>query len=200
MKFIIATNNNKKLAELKGILNKLGIEAVSLAEAGIKAEVEETEDTFEGNARLKAKAAMETSGLPAIADDSGLVTDALDGAPGVMSARFGGNACKDDFERCMYLLDKLSNVPDNRRGARFVSVIACVFPDGREFTARGECRGIITKTPRGDGGFGYDPVFEVEGTGKTMAEIPAEQKNRISHRAYALKAFYDKLGKFLDEA
>ena len=147
MKFIIATNNNKKLAELKGILNKLGIEAVSLAEAGIKAEVEETEDTFEGNARLKAKAAMETSGLPAIADDSGLVTDGARRRAGRHVGTVRGNACKDDFERCMYLLDKLAMFPITA-GRAFCLGYRTRFPGRPGVYARGECRGIITKTPK----------------------------------------------------
>lgn len=197
MKFVIATNNNKKLTELKDILSELGIEAVSLAEAGIDSSVEETESTFEGNAVLKARNAMEQSGLPAIADDSGLMTDALDGAPGVLSARFGGELCKNDTDRYLYLLKKLKGFKENERSARFVSVIACVFPDGEILTARGECRGYITNEPRGEGGFGYDPVFEVENTGKTMAEIPKEMKNSISHRANALKAFIKELKTFL---
>ncbi len=193
MKFVIATNNKKKLVELRAILDEFGIEALSLAEAGIESDVEETGSTFEENSFLKAEAAMKLSGLPAIADDSGLAVDALSGAPGIYSARYGGDACKDDVERYQYLLKNMENVEDENRGARFVSVITCLFPDGREICARGECEGRITREPSGNGGFGYDPVFFVDGEDATMAEISAERKNQISHRANALKIMRQKL-------
>ena len=130
MKFIIATNNKKKLKELRGILDEFGIYAISLEDAGICSEVEETGTTFEENAILKASDAMRIMGIPAIADDSGLEVDALDGEPGIYSARFGGDACKNDVERYELLLKKLDGVPEEKRTARFVSAIACVFPDG----------------------------------------------------------------------
>ncbi|MEG2571281.1 MAG: non-canonical purine NTP pyrophosphatase, partial [Clostridia bacterium] len=159
MKFIIATNNQKKLAELRDILTELGVYAVSLMDAGISSEVEETGSTFEENARLKAQAAMDILGIPAIADDSGLVVDALGGEPGIYSARYGGELLKNDTERCDFLRGKMTDVEDGARTARFVSAVACLFPDGREIITRGECEGTILRAPQGDGGFGYDPIF-----------------------------------------
>ena len=197
MKFIIATNNKKKLREMGAILEKFGVEAVSLSEAGIESDVEETGVTFEENSRLKAVAAMQVSGLPAIADDSGLEVDALGGEPGVYSARYGGDKCADDTERYLYLLDNMKNVPDGERSARFVSVITCVFPDGRELSARGEIEGEILREAKGEGGFGYDPVFYVPAEGMTTAEMSQERKNEISHRAKSLKIMAEKLEKVL---
>jgi len=197
MKFIIATNNKKKLKELSVILNRLGVDAVSLAEAGVESDVEETGATFEENSRLKAIAAMEKSGLPAIADDSGLEVDALGGEPGIYSARYGGDACRDDKERYEYLLKNMENVPDGCRSARFVSVITCTFPDGREISARGEIEGEILRAPSGEGGFGYDPIFFVKEEGMTTAEMSAERKNEISHRARSLQIMSKKLEEIL---
>ncbi len=197
MKFIIATNNKKKLRELSAILGTLGVEAVSLAEAGVESDVEETGTTFEENSRLKAVAAMEKSGLPAIADDSGLEVDALGGEPGIYSARYGGDLCADDKERYEYLLKNMENVPDGKRTARFVSVITCTFPDGREVVARGEIEGEILRAPVGDGGFGYDPIFFVPSENMTTAEMSAERKNEISHRARSLQIMSKKLKEIL---
>ncbi|MBQ2840416.1 MAG: RdgB/HAM1 family non-canonical purine NTP pyrophosphatase [Oscillospiraceae bacterium] len=197
MKFIIATNNKKKLRELGAILNKLGVEAVSLAEAGVESDAEETGATFEENSRIKALAAMKVSGLAAIADDSGLEVDALGGEPGIYSARYGGELCRNDTERYEYLLNNLKDVPDGKRTARFVSVITCVFPDGREISARGEIEGEILRSPSGEGGFGYDPVFFVRGENMTMAEMPQERKNEISHRARSLALMAKKLEEVL---
>lgn len=197
MKFIIATNNKKKLRELSVILGMLGVEAVSLAEAGVESDVEETGTTFEENSRLKAVAAMEKSGLPAIADDSGLEVDALGGEPGIYSARYGGDLCADDKERYEYLLKNMENVPDGKRGARFVSVITCIFPDGREVVARGEIEGEILRAPVGEGGFGYDPIFFVPEENMTTAEMSAERKNEISHRARSLQIMSKKLKEIL---
>lgn len=197
MKFIIATNNKKKLREMGAILEKFGVEALSLAEAGIESDVEETGTTFEENSRLKAVAAMQVSGLPAIADDSGLEVDALGGAPGIYSARYGGEKCKDDVERYQYLLENMENVPDGERTARFVSVITCVFPDGREISARGEIEGEILRGAYGEGGFGYDPIFFVPEEGMTTAEMSQERKNEISHRAKSLKIMAEKLEEVL---
>ncbi len=197
MKFIIATNNKKKLRELSAILGALGVEAVSLAEAGVESDVEETGKTFEENSRLKAVAAMEKANLPAIADDSGLEVDALGGEPGIYSARYGGEECHDDKERYEYLLKNMENVPDGKRSARFVSVITCVFPDGREVVARGEIEGEILRAPSGDGGFGYDPIFFVKEENMTTAEMSAERKNEISHRARSLKLMSEKLREIL---
>lgn len=197
MKFIIATNNKKKLRELSDILGRLGVEACSLAEAGVESDVEETGTTFEENSRLKAVAAMERSGLPAIADDSGLEVDALGGEPGIYSARYGGDECRDDKERYEYLLKNMENVPDGERSARFVSVITCVFPDGREISARGEIEGEILRAPSGEGGFGYDPIFFVKEENMTTAEMSAERKNEISHRARSLQIMSKKLEEIL---
>lgn len=197
MKFIIATNNKKKLKEMSAILGDLGVEAVSLAEAGVESDVEETGTTFEENSRLKAVAAMEKSGLPAIADDSGLEVDALGGEPGIYSARYGGDLCADDKERYEYLLKNMENVPDGKRSARFVSVITCIFPDGREVVARGEIEGEILRAPFGEGGFGYDPIFFVREENMTTAEMSAERKNEISHRARSLQIMSKKLKEIL---
>lgn len=197
MKFIIATNNKKKLREMGAILEKLGVEACSLAEAGIESDAEETGATFEENSRIKAVAAMQASGLPAIADDSGLEVDALGGEPGVYSARYGGDKCRDDVERYLYLLENMKDVPDGKRGARFVSVITCVFPDGREVSARGEIEGEILRAPRGEGGFGYDPLFYVASEGMTTSEMSQERKNEISHRAKSLEIMAKKLEEVL---
>ena len=182
-KLVLASNNAGKLTEFREILAEMGIEVISPKEAGFSSfDVEEDGATFEENALIKARAGVETWGLPTIADDSGLTVDALDGAPGVYSARYGDLG--SDGERIAFLLKNMEGVTD--RGAQFVCVIACVMPDGREITARGELAGSITDTPRGIGGFGYDSVFEPLKTGKTVAELSAEEKNRISHRAKAL--------------
>ena len=195
MKFIIATNNKKKLRELRDILEEFGIYAVSLSDAGICSEVEETGTTFEENAILKAQDAMRIMGIPAIADDSGLVVDALNGEPGIYSARFGGDKCQTDEDRYRLLLKKMEGVAEEKRTARFVSAIACVFPDGRQIITRGECEGIITTQPHGDGGFGYDPEFFMPSEGMTMAEITQERKNEISHRSASLAKLREELKK-----
>ena len=192
MRYILASNNKGKLREMKAILAETGAEVVSQSEAGANFEAEETGETFEENALIKARAACEALHEPAIADDSGLCVDALGGAPGVYSARYGG--CKTDPERVALLLKNLG--VEKNRSARFVSCIACVFPNGDVLTARGECPGTITTVPRGDGGFGYDPVFELPGTGKTMSELTEEEKNAVSHRGRALKQFQEKLREY----
>jgi XTP/dITP diphosphohydrolase len=191
MKFVLASNNIKKLKEMREILSELGLEVISQAEAGVNIEVEETGSTFEENAVLKATAVMEATGLPAVADDSGLMVDALGGEPGIYSARYGGEECKTDAERIEFLLRNMEDT-DNR-SASFVSMIACVFPDGRRIVTKGECAGLILKEPRGSGGFGYDPVFYLPEFGVTMAEMSAEEKNKISHRAKALNNLKEEL-------
>jgi XTP/dITP diphosphohydrolase len=193
MKMVLASKNQKKLRELQAILGELGMECMLEQEAGVDLEVEETGTTFEENAYLKAHAVMEATGLPAIADDSGLEVDALDGAPGVYSARYGGAACTSDADRNALLLRNLEQVPDNARTARFVSVITCCMPDGTVVSARGTCEGEILRAGRGSDGFGYDPLFYVPQEGKTFAELPAERKNAISHRGRALQAFVQKM-------
>lgn len=187
MKVILASQNQHKLVELSAILSQLGFEIALESEYGLKVEVEETGTTFEENSLLKAEAVMRASGLPVLADDSGLMVDALDGAPGVYSARYGHKS--SDVERIDYLLENLQGVPAERRTAKFVCVITCLWPDGRKIVARGECPGVILDAPRGQGGFGYDPVFYLPEFGKTYAELQPEQKNAVSHRARALQAF-----------
>ena len=187
MKVILASKNAHKLEELSAILGQLGFEIALESEYGLDIEVEETGTTFEENSFLKADAVMKASGLPVLADDSGLMVDALDGAPGVYSARYGHKA--SDKERTAYLLENMKDVPEERRGAKFVCVITCLFPDGRKIVARGECPGVIARAPHGENGFGYDPVFYLPELGMTYAELPSEQKNAISHRARALQDF-----------
>ena len=166
--YVIATNNPHKLKEIRAILENDRRRFLSMQEAGVHTDPEET-----GTA----------SGLPAMADDSGIAVDALNGGPGVFSARY----CEgSDEDRVHFLLKKLENVPDGQRGGRFVSAVACVFPDGTEFTVRGECFGQILREMRGGGGFGYDPVFFDPKENATFAQIPQERKNEISHRARAL--------------
>ncbi len=187
MKVILASKNQHKLTELSAILSQLGFEIALESEYGLDIDVEETGTTFEENSFLKADAVMKASGLPVLADDSGLMVDALDGAPGVYSARYGHKA--SDKERTAYLLENMKDVPEGKRGAKFVCVITCLFPDGRKIVARGECPGVIARAPHGENGFGYDPVFYLPELGMTYAELPSEQKNAISHRARALQDF-----------
>lgn len=193
MKLVLASKNKKKLVEMNDILSQLGIEVCSEAEAGVDVEVEETGTTFEENSLLKARAVMEASGLPAIADDSGLCVDALGGAPGVYSARYGGPGL-DDVGRYRLLLENMKGQP---RGAKFVSVITCCFPNGDVLTARGECPGTIAFAPMGEGGFGYDPVFFIPSLKKTFAQLTPEEKNAISHRGKALEQFQKELERYL---
>lgn len=197
MTFVLASNNASKLREMKEILSELGIDVISQAEAGLRLDVEETGTTFAENAMLKAEAACSASGQPSIADDSGLMVDYLNGAPGVFSARYGsenGEKLTDD-ERNGLLLRNME--PAENRAARFVSSIACVFPDGTTVTAEGECRGVILRGMRGENGFGYDPLFLIPEKGKTMAELTADEKNEISHRGRALRAFALNLQNYL---
>ena len=187
MKLVLASQNRHKLVELQTILGQMGLEVVLQSDIGIHVDVEETGTTFAENAMLKAKAVMEASGMAAIADDSGLVVDALNGEHGVYSARYGGRPT--DLDRTMLLLEKMKDIPEEQRTGRFVSAIACALPDGREVTAQGVCEGNILFELRGTGGFGYDPVFYVPVLGKTFAEAGAEEKNAISHRGNALREF-----------
>lgn len=195
MTVLIASNNPKKLKELSAILKDLGVDAVSLSEAGVDSNPEETGEAFEENALIKASAAARASGLWAVADDSGLCVDALGGQPGVFSARFGGEGL-DDASRNTLLLSRLEGVPPEKRGASFVSVIALATPDGQHFTVRGQCRGLILTAPAGSHGFGYDPIFYVPALGRTFAELPADVKNSVSHRARALALFKERFVKF----
>ena len=183
-KLLLATNNPGKVREFRELLAGCGWEIVAPADVGIAMEVEETGTTYEENARLKAEAFARASGLAALADDSGLEVDALGGAPGVYSARYAGRGTthRDKIE---VLLDALRDVSDDGRTARFRAVIVVALPDGRRFTSEGVCEGRIARAPRGAGGFGYDPIFLVGGGPRTMAEFPADEKNRVSHRARA---------------
>ena len=194
MKFVIASGNEKKLSEMKEILAGLGVDVISQREAGFTEEIEETGSTFLENAMIKASAVCKFSGLPAIADDSGLMVDALGGAPGVFSRRYGDGGL-DDEGRYLYLLSNMKDM--EQRGAKFVSVIVCVFPNGESISAYGECAGEILREPLGDGGFGYDPIFLVSGTGKSMAQMSKDEKNRVSHRGAALREFNRKLQHYL---
>lgn len=189
MKLVLASNNAHKLEELRAMLSKLNMEVISQREAGISIEPVEDGQTFEENSYIKAKTIMDACGLPTIADDSGLMVDALDGAPGVYSARFGGEKCATDRERLEYLLEMMKEVPDEKRGAKFVSVITMLTPDGKKIVARGECFGNILHEAHGCNGFGYDPVFFVPEKGCTFAQLPPDEKNQISHRAKALALF-----------
>ncbi len=195
MKLVLASKNEKKLVEMRDILSHLGVEVCLQAEVGVDVDVEETGTTFEENSLLKAKAGMEASGLPAVADDSGLCVDALNGAPGVYSARYGGPGL-DDTGRYRLLLENMKGQP---RAAKFVSVITCCFPNGDVITTRGECPGTIAFAPMGEGGFGYDPVFFVPELKKTFAQLSPEEKNAISHRGKALAAFQVELERYLNK-
>jgi len=186
MRAVLATKNQKKLRELQDSLSAQGVELVLQSDLGVDIDVEETGDTFEANALLKAEAVCQATGLPAISDDSGLVVDALDGAPGVYSARYGGEGL-DDEGRYRLLLRNMEGMND--RTCRFVCVICCAFPSGERILARGECPGVLSEAPQGDGGFGYDPIFYLPELGKSMAELSANEKNTISHRGSALRAF-----------
>ena len=190
MKFVLATHNPGKLREMGGVLKDLGVEVVSPAALGIPVDVEETGTTFLENALLKAKAICRAANLPAIADDSGLCVDALNGAPGVYSARYGGEGL-DDRGRCMLLLNSMRGA--TTRAAHFSCAVACAFPNGDTLTAEGRCDGFIAYAPLGDGGFGYDPVFLLPGAGKTFGQLSQEEKSAVSHRGKALKEFAGKL-------
>ena len=190
MKLVLATHNPKKREEMAAILESLGVEVVLQSDLGIDVDVEETGETFAENAALKAVAVMKASGLGAIADDSGLCVDALGGEPGVYTARYAGEPT-DNAKNNAKLLYNLMGVPREKRTARFVSAVACVFPDGREFTVRGECEGIIGEELCGTNGFGYDPLFISEKG--CFGVISDEEKDSISHRGRALKELVKKL-------
>ena len=195
MKYVIATHNAHKLIELQRILEPLGIEAVTDRDLGMELpEVEETGTTFAENAYLKAASACEVTGLPAIADDSGLVVDALGGRPGVYSARYGGEEATDD-DRNVLLLGEMKDVPKEKRSARFVSAVCCVFPNGDVLRAEGAFEGEIGYAPAGENGFGYDPIFVVGD--RTSAEMSPAEKDALSHRGNALRVFSKDLAAYL---
>lgn len=195
MDFILATNNMKKLAEMQRILSPLGINVVTAKMLGITLEeVEEDGDTFEANAKIKALAACKETNMPAIADDSGLCVDYLDGAPGIFSARFAGDHGNDELNNDL-LLEKLEGVPAEERTAHYVCAICCEFPDGKEIIVRGECEGCIGFERDGNEGFGYDPLFLVEG--RAFGRYTAEEKDKISHRGKALRLLTKELEKIV---
>lgn len=193
MTFVLASNNMGKLREFHEILEPLDIGIVPQSMVGANFEVNETGDTFAENAFLKASAVVSFSAFPVVADDSGLCVTALDGAPGLHSARFGGGKDWTDEQKYLYLLDCMKNASD--RSAKFVCSICCILPGGRILRAEGECRGRILEKPRGEGGFGYDPVFAPDGYDESFAELGQDIKNQISHRAKALAAFREELEK-----
>ena len=193
MKVVLASKNPHKLVEIKQITDQFGFELILQSALGVDIDVEETGTTFEENSLIKARAVMEATGLPAMADDSGIAVDALNGEPGVYSARYGFDESLDDYGRMMLLLKNTEHVPDGQRQAKFVCVITMVTPEGKTIQARGEIHGELTREPRGENGFGYDPIFYYPPLGQTTAEISAELKNQVSHRGNALRIFYDKL-------
>ncbi|ATE52747.1 MULTISPECIES: RdgB/HAM1 family non-canonical purine NTP pyrophosphatase [Actinosynnema] len=186
MKLLLASRNAKKLRELKRIVAAEGIEVLGLDDVPEFPEAPETAPTFEGNALAKARDAHAATGLPAVADDSGIAVDALNGMPGVLSARWAG-AHGDDAANLELVLGQLRDVPDERRGAAFVSAVAYVAADGSEVVVRGEWRGTILREARGANGFGYDPIFRPDGLEVTSAELSAEEKDALSHRGKALR-------------
>ncbi len=184
-RFVVATQNLDKLEEIARLLRPIGIEPVSLKEVGVDfSDVEETGDTFLENARIKARAAFEKSGLPSIGDDSGLTVDALNGAPGIYSARYAGEGATNQM-RIEKLLRNLEGVPEKKRTARFVCAVCCILESGEELCVQGECEGTIAFEPAGEGGFGYDPVFLIE-DGRSFAQLTDREKDGISHRGRAL--------------
>lgn len=197
-RIVLATNNEHKASEISNMLDLDGIEVITLKQAGVMSDPVEDADSFEGNARIKALAAREAlgNGLAVLADDSGLVVDALDGAPGVYSSRFAGEDGNDEANNAL-LLEKLSDVPDDKRTARFVCTLVFIDEDGNESVMEGAVEGLIAHDESGNEGFGYDPLFlPIEyGGSKTFAEVPQSEKNLISHRANAVKQLRELLQK-----
>ena len=193
MKVVLASKNKHKLVEISKITEQFDMELVLQSELGVDIDVEETGTTFEENSFQKAEAVMKATGLPALADDSGIAVDALNGEPGVYSARYGFDESLDDWGRLQLLLKNTEHVPDGQRQAKFVAVITLVTPDGEVIQARGEIHGELLRAPVGENGFGYDPIFYYPPYGKSTAEMSPEEKNQVSHRANALKVFYEKL-------
>ena len=193
MKVVLASKNPHKLVEISKITQRFGFELILQSELGVDIDVEETGSTFEENSYLKAEAVMKATGLPALADDSGIAVDALNGEPGIYSARYGFDDSLDDWGRLQLLLKNTEAVPDGQRQAQFVCVITMLTPDGKCIQARGEVHGELTREPRGENGFGYDPIFYSPPMGMTTAELSPEVKNQISHRANALNILNEKL-------
>ena len=195
-KIIFATSNEGKMKEIREILKDLDIELLSMKEAGFNPDIEENGTTFEENAIIKANYVMEMTGEIVLADDSGIEVDYLDKAPGVYSARFLGEDTSYQVKN-QYIIDQLKEAKDEKRSARFVCVIACAFPNGEIITRRGTIEGFIAKEICGVNGFGYDPIFYVPGYNCTTAQLPFEQKNKISHRGKALRAMKEEIKKHL---
>ena len=193
MKVVLASKNPHKLVEISKITEKFGFELVLQSQLGVDIDVEETGTPVEENSLLKARAVMEATGLPALADDSGIAVDALNGEPGIYSARYGFDDTLDDWGRLLLLLKNTEHVPDGQRQAQFVCVISFITPDGQVIQARGEIHGELLRAPRGENGFGYDPIFYYPPMGLSTAEMSPEDKNQVSHRANALRVFYEKL-------
>lgn len=189
-KIITATKNRGKLEEIAQLLSELPYDVISMTEAGMTDDIDENGATFEENALIKARAVWKVTGETVLADDSGLEVDHLAGAPGVYSARYGGEGATD-ADKNIKLLAELSGVPADKRTARFVCAAALIFPDGRELVVRGTCEGYIADGPAGNNGFGYDPLFYVPAFGLTIAQMDAELKNSISHRGNALRKILD---------
>ena len=193
MKIVLASKNPHKLVEISKITEKFGFELILQSQLGVDIDVEETGTTFEENSFQKAEAVMKATGLPALADDSGICVDALNGEPGVYSARYGFDESLDDWGILQLLLKNTEQVPDGQRQAQFVCVITMVTPEGQTIAARGEIHGELLRAPVGENGFGYDPIFYYPPMGVSTAEMSPEDKNQVSHRANALKVFYAKL-------
>ena len=197
MKVVLASKNKHKLEEISKITEKFGFELVLQSQLGVDIDVEENGATFEENSYIKAEAVMKATGLPALADDSGIAVDALNGEPGIYSARYGFDESLDDWGRLQLLLKNTEHVPDGQRQAQFVCVITMVTPDGQVIQARGEIHGELLREARGENGFGYDPIFYYPPFGKTFAEMDGSEKNSISHRGNALALLMEKRDFFL---
>jgi len=197
-KFVVATRNKGKLNEIREILEDFPFDVVSMEEAGVSKDIEETGSTFEENALIKAREVFKITGKMVMADDSGLEVDYLNGAPGIYSSRFAGEGATDQ-DKNNKLLELLKDVPMEKRTARFICVIAVVFPDGSDFTVKGTFEGYIAFKPEGSNGFGYDPLFYLPEYGMTAAQLESEEKHRISHRGKALRLMVQELEKRLNE-
>jgi XTP/dITP diphosphohydrolase len=198
-RIVLASRNAKKIVEMDRILDEAGlhVEVVGIDAFDGVPEVAETEATFEGNALLKARAVCAATGVPAVADDSGLCVDALNGMPGILSARWSGG--KGDVANLELVLAQLGDTPDERLGAQFRCAVALVLPDGREAVVHGEMPGRLVREPRGTNGFGYDPIFVPDGEDRTSAEMPSAEKDAISHRGKALRALVPVLRELLPD-
>ena len=193
MKVVLASKNPHKLVEISRITEQFGMELVLQSEQGVDIDVEENGTTFEENSFIKAEAVMKATGLPALADDSGIAVDALNGEPGIYSARYGFDDSLDDWGRLWLLLKNTEHVPDGQRQAQFVCVITMVTPEGLTIQARGEIHGELLRAPVGENGFGYDPIFYYPPMGMSTAEMSSEDTNKVSHRGVALQKFYEKM-------